>query len=381
MTTEFSEPQDIPELESLNLLEFGGEQDLVSTAIQHAQNALPEWTPRDSSTEVVLLESLALILGVEALALQSVGEEVTEQIMGLYGVTRHDGFNTEGQICFQVNGAEPLTVIPAGTRVRFEIEETDETVDFLTTEDATIVTAETLFGYAAIEAEDSGIEGNGIPVGTVLELVDTNILVDEVTISQATYGGESEESDESFRSRASAALSRMSNSLVIPDNFTAAMLMDPRVGRAMTLDIYNPTGTPKTPAPGHVTVAVADQFGEPLNAEVLADLQEVINRQALASLQVHLIAPAYTSVNIAVTVKRSLNSTVNEAKAAVISALTEWLSPATWEWASKVDKNQITARVVGLPEIAALESTPVDIALTGDAPLARAGTITVTVSN
>lgn len=380
MSIEFPEASDIPEVESLNLLEYGGEQDLVNTAIAHAQNALPEWQPRESNTEVVLLESLALIMGVEALALQVVPSHIVEQLMGLYGVVRHSGFLAEGRAQFQVAASAPLQSIPKGTRLRYSLEETEETVDFLTIEAIEIVTTETLFGSVAIEAEESGIESNGIPAGAALEVVDALPFVDEAIVSLATTGGETDEDDESFNLRAAAILSRMNSTLVIPDNFTSAALSDPRVSRALTLDLYNPEGVPKTPVAGHVTVAVLGDGGNPLSDTIMTEISEELEYQALASLNTHVIPPTLTTVNITCTVKRANGYLADVAIADIEEGLRAWLDPNAWDWSPVVEQNAIIGKLYELPSVASVVSVNASTPLPGDAPLPVLGTVTVTFS-
>ncbi|MGP4995566.1 baseplate J/gp47 family protein [Glutamicibacter ardleyensis] len=378
MTIEFPEDNSIPEVETLNLLEYGGEQDLVNTAVAHAQVALPEWQPRESNTEIVLLESLALILGVEALALQVLPGQIVEQLMSLYGVTRHNGFNTEGQAQFQVASSAPLQVIPTGTRLRYTLEDTEETVDFLTVEAVEIITTETLFGTAQIEAEESGVEGNGIPAGATLELVDPLSFVDDVTVSVQTSGGESEEEDEDFQARAAAVLSRLNSTLVIPDNFTDVALSDPRVSRARTLDLFDPAGTPKSPVAGHVTIAILGDDGQPLSIELMESLRQDIESQALASLSIHVIPPTITTVNITCTVRLASGYLASTATTDIKAALADWLSPANWDWSPTVDQNAIIGKLYEIPAVRAVTAVNPTIALPGDAPLPKLGTVTVT---
>lgn len=377
MSIEFPEVSDIPEVESLNLLEYGGEQDLVNTAIAHAQMALPEWQPRESNTEVVLLESLALIMGVEALALQVVPSHIVEQLMGLYGVIRHSGFLAEGRAQFQVAASAPLQIIPKGTRLRYTLEDTEETVDFLTVEAVEIATAETLYGSVAIEAEESGIEANGIPAGATLELVDLLTFVDEVKVSSTTTGGETDEDDESFNQRAAAILSRMNSTLVIPDNFTSAALSDPRVSRALTLDLYNPAGSPKSPVPGHITVALVGDDGMPLSAAIMAEIQDDLEYQALASLNVHVIAPTITTVNITCTVKLATGHLPATATQDITAGLKAWLDPNAWNWAPAIEQNAIIGKLYEFPSVSSVVSVNATIPLPGDAPLPNLGTVTV----
>lgn len=377
MSIEFPEDDSIPELETLNLLEYGGEQDLVNTAVSYAQMALPEWQPRESNTELVLMESLALIMGVETLAIQVLPDQIVEQLMSLYGVVRHDGFNAEGQARFQVAASATMQTIPEGTRLRYTLEETEETVDFLTVETVHIITAETLFGTAGIEAEESGIEANNIPVGAVLELVDPLAFIDHVVVSVPTSGGEAEESDDSFSQRSAAVLTRMNSTLVIPDNFTDAALSDGRVGRAMTLDLYNPEGAPKSPVPGFVTVAVLGSEGSPLGQDIMAEIQNDLSEKALASLTVRVIPPVITTVNITCTVRRGNGYLESAAVQEITDAMAEWLNPTSWNWESSVASNAIIGKLYEVPSVAAVIDVNPTVALPGDAPLAKLGTVTV----
>ena len=377
MSIEFPEDDSIPELETLNLLEYGGEQDLVNTAVSYAQMALPEWQPRESNTELVLMESLALIMGVETLAIQVLPDQVVEQLMSLYGVTRHNGYNAEGQARFQVAASAPLQTIPSGTRVRYTLEETEETVDFLTVETSNIITSETLFGTAGIEAEEAGIEANNIPVGAVLELVDQLSFVDHVVVSVPTSGGEAEEDDDSFNQRAAAVLTRMNSTLVIPDNFTDAALSDGRVGRALTLDLYNPEDDPKSPVPGYVTVAVVGSDGVPLSQDIMTEIQNDLSEKALASLTVRVIPPVITTVNITCTVRRGNGYLDSAAVQEITDSMAEWLNPTSWKWESSVTSNAIIGKLYEVPSVAAVMDVNATVVLPGDAPLAKLGTVTV----
>ncbi|MGL3805834.1 baseplate J/gp47 family protein [Paeniglutamicibacter sp. R2-26] len=374
------EESDIPELETLNLLEFGGEQDIVTAAVEHAQNALPEWQPRAGNTELVLIESLALIMGVEALSIQMLPNQIVEQLMGLYGVTRNPGLPSTGKILFRVTNSSPMQVIPAGTRLRYELEATDETVDFLTLDTLTIATAETLSGQVMIGAEEVGVEGNNIPVGAEFELVTQLPFIESVSLTEATRGGEGEEPDNDFTARAAAVLSRSNNTLVLPENFTAAAISDPTIGRARTLDLYNPTGTPKSPAVGHVTVAVVAKDGEPLTPGAMETMRQSLSNQALASLQVHVVAPTYTTVNLAVAVAPRAGFQPDEVQATVEDAIRAWVNPETWDWSPTVDQYALIGVVHDVAGVRTVTSASPTVPLAGDVPLPRLGTLTVAVS-
>lgn len=371
---------EIPELETLQLLDYGGEQDLVSVAVAHAQTALPEWQPRESNTELVLIESLALIMGVEALSIQMLPSQIVEQLMALYGITRHEGLPTTGKVLFRVTNSAPLQVIPAGTRLRYALDGTDETVDFLTLDTLTIPTVETLSGQVTVVADEVGVEGNNIPVGAELELVTMLPFVESVALTEATRGGEGEESDDDFNTRAAAVLSRSNSTLVVPENFTAAALSDPTIGRARTLDLYNPAGAPTNPAVGHVTVAVVAKDGQPLTPEAMEALRQTLSRQALASLDVHVIAPTYTTVNLTVAVTARDGFQPAEVQTAVEDAIRAWVNPETWDWSPTVDQYALIGVVHEVAGVRLVTGANATVPLAGDVPLPTLGVLTVTVN-
>ena len=83
-----------------------------------------------------------------------------------------------------------------------------------------------------------------------------------------------------------------------------------------------------------------------------------------------VVAPGYTTA---------------EVDAAVTAALEAFLSPDTWPWEATVRRNDLIALIEGVEGVAYLTAghptTPAaDVALSGAAPLADAGTINITAT-
>ncbi|WP_427017885.1 baseplate J/gp47 family protein [Pseudarthrobacter sp. P1] len=372
------QPIDAPEYENLRLLRYGTEPDLVAAAVTYAQAALPQWQPRAGNTEMVLLESMALILGVNVLAVQMLPGQVVEQLMTLYGVARDQGSPAKGRVRFTVTNGNPIQTIPAGTRLRYTLETTGETVDFLTTEPLQLITSETLVGEVNIVAAVPGVQANGLPSGMTVDVVGVLPFIETVVLATAVSQGTGVESDVSFHSRAAALLSRLTTTLVLPEHFQYAAIADPVVGRARVLNLFDPA-SPEATAPGHVTVAVTDAAGDPLEAPASTALAAALKAQALASLQVHVIDPAYTTVDAAVTVRAAAGFTAVQVQASVTAALTAWLDPTRWDWAPVVGQYAMVAKIAAAPGVAEVTTAPANIPLPGAAPLPRPGTFTVTV--
>lgn len=369
---------DTPEYEGLDLLDYGGEADMLGAALSRLEVALPEWEARAGTTEMLLMESLAMMLGVEVMALQMVPSQVVEQLMGLYGVTRDPGRGAEGQVIFTVTSSKPIQEIPVGTRLRYEMTETEETWDLLTTEGAAIVTSEGLTQIVAVGAELVGTELNGLPEGVELEVVDNLPFIESVTVHSALTGGAGEEEDPSFYGRATATLSTLNSTLVMPNDFQYAARAIPGIGRALVLDLLDPSN-PGTESAGHVSVAVADAAGQAVVGSLKDEVQNELEGKALASLRIHVIEPSYTTVNVSVTVQRAVGTVPEDVEAIVEAAIRNWVSPATWDWSPEVSQYALIATVGSLPQVAMVTEASATVPLPGLAPLPVLGVVSVEV--
>lgn len=370
---------DVPELETLNLLNAGNEVDWADAAVTYIQSVMPEWVPRGGNTEVVLIEALAVMLGPEILSLQLLGPRVVEQLVGLMGTERSEGTEARGRAEFTVTNSSPVQVIPAGTRLRLSLDASLDTVDLFTVEDLTIITSESLTGQVNVVAEQIGSLPNGSPGGAPLSVVDNLPFIESAKLASALLGGADLEADATFNARAAATLARQNSTLVHEEQFAYAALSQVGIGRALTLDNFNPA-TPDTTSYGHVTVAVAGLDGLAVDAAVMEDVRVTLAEQALASLSIHVIAPTYTPVDIAVTVKAAAGWTEAQVQASVTDALTAWVDPLTWGWDDSATQFEIVTVVGNAPGVREVLSAPATIDLSGVAPLPTLGTITVTVA-
>lgn len=371
-------PVDTPELENLRLLNYGTEFDLADAAVSYAKTLMPQWTPRQGNTEMVLIQALALMLGPETLAVNIMPYRMLEQLMMLYGVHRSPGLPAKGRMKILVTPSSPIQIIPAGTRFRMPVGASGLSVDVLTDDELQIITSDTLEGSVSVTAAREGSDTNGTPAGTVATIVDNLPFIEMAELDQPLEDGADVEGDSRYYGRATAVLGRLTSTLVLPEHFSFAALGRADVGRAITFNLYDPN-TPGTPQAGHVTVAVADLDGLPLPAPDMENIRQDLSAKALASLTIHVIPPTVTTVDVAVTVRAVPGYTVAEVSASVAAALENWLDPANWRWESTVTKFGIVGVASQAAGVLEVTAAPDDIALPGKAPLAQAGTITVTV--
>lgn len=363
----------------LTLLDLDA-QELTDQAITDATSKLPEWVPREGHTEVVLLESQALITAELVYAVNRLPSAVLDALLTLYGLEPDPGTPATGSVTFTTSAATDV-LVPAGTRLRLIYDNGDSSVDLLTDADLLIV-AGAGEGTTAVTAVENTAAINGLTGD--LELVDSVVAIDTVALVAGMTGGTDPEDSAAYQARGANLFRRLVSTLVLPEHFTAAALEDPAVARATTLDLYNPDAGSGAPGdhPGHVTVAASAPAGDPLTPEATTALVASLEEKAHAALEVHVIAPTITDVDVTTTITATAGAVAADVEAAVEQAITDYLDPDRWEWGGTVYRNELIALIDGVDGVDRVVDVTIpagDVALAGVAPLARAGVITATV--
>jgi len=370
---------DTPEYQQLALYESLGDEPAVYSAMQDHLNAiLPDWVSQPGNTENMLLEAMVTGLSLDVMAARMVDMAMIESLMSLYGVERDPGAQATAAVRVTVLQRTGSVNISAGTIFQLVRADTEETIEFETTEDVTVVPATSREAVIAVQVNEIGDSANDIPAGSSLETDGEVDGLESARLETAVTGGRNEESDESFLGRASALLSRQTSTLATPEHFQYAALEVVGVGRALVLDLYNPAA-PGEVSTGHVTVAVADEQGEPLTEAQKLTVQEYLEERAIASIVVHVIDPTYTTVDIQITVLPAEGFMPDVVQAGVQDIIAAWLSPATWPWAPAASTYQAAAVATQSALVASVMAVSGGGPLAGPAPLARAGVVTVTV--
>jgi uncharacterized phage protein gp47/JayE len=271
--------------------------------------------------------------------------------------------------------------IPAGLKVRLG-------GLLVTTTSALVIAGGLNSGVVAAIGAANTARLNGTPTNTRVELLDSIAFVEQVETASVVSGGRDPEGDVEWRNRAVQGLRRLRNVLVLASDYTAATLERPEIGRAVTLDNFNGdlgTGSPGS-HPGHVTEIALGADGTTLTTTQRAALKADLLAQSVANLDVHVIDPTITAVNVTATVRKLPGFTVGEVLANLDAALRGLLNPAAWPWSTVVRRNDLIALIENTAGVDYLQAghptTPTaDVTIGGIAALATAGTLTLTVSN
>lgn len=377
------DPISIPDEFTDPTLYDADEQVLVDRALAHAQTKLPEWTPREGNTEVVLTESLALLVAEQVYAINRLPEQTLEGLLLLYGLARDPGTPATGTARFTIADSLGFT-IPLGTELRVTIDETAEEIDFITTASMAVAPGTTMVDVP-MQAVENGIGANGLAAGTLLQILDAVPYVESAVTVALVTGGREPETDQTFYDRGAAMLSRLTSTLVLPAQFRASALEDPAVGFATVYDLYNPAGG-GVPGDnlGHVTVAVVNDAGVPLSGPQMDTLESTLTSRTHAGLDVHVVAPAYQAVNVAASVIATSGADTTIVDDAVTAAVTAYLAPKNWVGkGTKVYRNELISlidQVPGVERVVSITAPAADVALTGLIVLPQPGTIGITVA-
>jgi uncharacterized phage protein gp47/JayE len=356
-------------------------QDVFEAAIVNLQTYLPEWTPREGHTEVMLLETLALEVAEQIFAINRIPGAIMEILLRLYGVERDTGTPPTTTLLFTASDDVGHT-IPTGTRAALTLGGDADPLTFTTTEPAVIAPGD-FTGAAGAAPDTHTTPPHGTPAGTLLDLIDSVIFLERVELSSNVVGGAEAEDDQAWFTRGKLRLSRLVETLVLPRHFMAAALEDPLVTRAFAVDQYDPaTGPAPGDNPGHITVAVYGDGGT-LTGPQKTTLEGTLSAQAQANLAVHVVDPTLTTVDVTATLLAKEGADTAVVQAAAEEALAAYISPEGWPWTETVYRFELVSlldQVEGVERVVSLTVPAADTALGGVAPLAILDTATITVT-
>lgn len=357
------------------------DQDIVDTGIAAAQLNLPGWVPREGNTEVVLMESLALEISEAVVAINRVPGAVVAALLLLAGVDKDYGAAPIATATFTLGDTLGHT-IPAGTRLYLVLDD-GTTITFLVEEPGLTIEPGFDSGTVSIIGDIFTDQANGIATGTRLLMADPVPFIEMVALASDVADGRSAETDDEWRDRGVARLSRLSDALVLPRHFEAAALERSEVARALALDLWDgATGVPGDD-PGHITVAVLGDGGAALSAPVKAEIEADLEDRAVAILDVHVIDVTIEAVSFTIEMHPLDGFDSAEVIDAVEEAVAAYVDPLTWQWGGTIRLFEIVSlvdRVDGVDYVTSvlIDGLALDYDITGPANLPNATPVTVT---
>lgn len=359
-------------------------QELVDAMITMYGISNPGWLPNEGNTEILLMEAIALGVAENVAVINRLPGAVVEAILALAGVSKD--FGAPATATATVNVADGLGyTIPTGTRFYLQLATGDVVVFLSQPPDLQIASGATTATVSLITQLNTAA-ANGVAAPARLVLADQLNMVQTVLLASTVAGGRDPETDMAWRDRGVARLQRLSDTLVVPTQFNAAIDEDPRVGRVMTVDLWD--GSVATPGavgsnPGHITSAVLDPTGLPLSTATLTDLQNITQAKAAAMLSVHVVNAVLDTITAVVSIRTKGGSIPAAVATAVIAAIRNYVNPITWVAGVPLRHNEFVSLIDQVPGVdyvvsVTLNGSAGDIAASTPKALPQAATPTVT---
>lgn len=349
-------------------------QDIYDTASQYLTTQFPDLTLREGMMETVLVEAVALEVAESVFAINRLPDSMTEVLLQFFGVTRDIGQPPTADIVFTVSGPQGAT-IPGGSSFSLDTGTGMDPLLLVTDADLVIPMGSTTGVTSATGSTFTDLY-NGTPSGTLLVPQQSLLYVNTAALASSVTEGRDPEDDETYLSRGVQSLQKISTTLSTPNQFVAAALEFPFVGRALGLDAYNPDNDPDGNGPvgadpGYMCVAVYGD-NELVPDDEKSTLQDSLDGDAMANLFIKLIDPTITP--IAVEANIAIQSGVDDESvvSAVTTAIQAALNPMSWGWGNIVRRStllSLISNVAGVDYVDSLVTPATDIALSGVANL------------
>lgn len=350
--------------------------DLTTLALARAAEVAPGWRPREGNVEVVLLETLAVVVGEFMRRLETTPTDVTMQLLALSGLTRDPG--SPASYAVRVDMADDLGhVVPAGTTVILGDPDGEDPLLATVAGDIAVATGVSS-AVGVVVAEDVGVV-DAVTVGSDLLLLDAVPYVTAVVVTGVHSPGSDGEDDAAYLARGAAWLTSMTQALVTPRQFEGFALSHPGVGRALAVNRWNGVpGTTPGSLPGRLAIVLLSTRGDAVTPAQLFELQAGIGERASIELVVSLTPAVVRPVDVTAAVTLRPGYAAATVRGQVTAAVSAWLDPLTWPWGDAVRVSRLRQVIETVPGVdAATITTPSQDVLIGAYELCRPGVVSV----
>jgi Baseplate J-like protein len=310
---------------------------LVEVGVEHLEQVIPGFEARPGSVETVLLEANAQI-GAEIVEQMTQIDPVIFGYLGeqLLGIAPYAATPAVGTATVTFAATTPAVMLAAGSLIGVPSPSGDP-IAFATDEDVVAPDGggQLTVGVTALEAGSAGNDCFG-----EAEPIDVVEGVESISVSTTTGGTDDEESDV-YLTRLVESMRILAPRPILPADFSVMAQQVPDVGRATTLDLYQPAtgqggyGTPRgaspqTNVPRCATVVITAADGEPPPNSLLQSVQQQLDARREVNFLVYTIPPSYTVIEVQATLVAYPGYDLAAVQANAEAQLAQWLSPSGW---------------------------------------------------
>ncbi len=294
---------------------------------------LPDgWEVHEGSPETSLAEAVGVLAATVATLLTDEFRDVYSGFANaVLGLSRQSAGPAVAAATFTMVNDDGY-VVPAGTLVTVSAPD-GRPVTFGTLGDWVVEAGQTVIAAVPVASLEAGSDQNGCTGTAILETGVPGVA--SVALSTVSAGGADEEPLQDFIDRAARAARRFRQLPITTDDYAGLALDHPSVGRALAVNLFDATDPPTWPAApaagGHVTIFVVDDTGQALSGPLMADVLEHLDTPGrVNNVVVHVAAPTYVEVDVAVSVWPADGFDEGDIVDAAQAAAQEYVSPGRW---------------------------------------------------
>jgi hypothetical protein len=313
---------------------------LTEIGVEYMEGSIDGFELRPGNVETVLLESSSQI-GAEIIDQVSLVAPSIFAYIGqsLYGISIQGSVPATATATVTFAADVPAVMLPAGSLISAP-SPAGSPVAFATDDD---LVAPALGGTltVGVTALEGGSTGNGaFGLSELIDVIDgvTSIAVD------GSIGGVDAESADEYLDRLADGLTLLAPRPILPNDFAAFARQVPGVGRAMSIDLYQPgtvdnvgglhvegapvlVGAGATPVARCVSTSVTGEGGAAPSQDLLHDVWLALDSAREVNFLAYVIPPSYTTVSVQATVTAYPGYLPADVKSTVEGMLATWLDP------------------------------------------------------
>lgn len=358
---------------------------------------VPGWTPEPGDPIRHVAAAVAVAVADMHVAMIDYADSYVEEVGAAFGRPPRDA--VAAQMLATVTASDTAGhTLPAGSTFVLTAPDGGSSL-WTSATDVPIAPGDTETAPAAVvlTAEERGVWANTLTGSLDLVSPRQTWFAGAVVATPASGGVDAEDAVE-YRDAVARYLRGISpRAIHAADWETHALEAHEQVGRVMVLETWDAASSVAKAL--HVTVAVAQADGTPVGVDAKNAVQAI---PTVADVVVHVIDPSLHTVNVEVTVTRLPGFDAQATEDAVVEAVSGWLDPAAWGLTAMGEQSSWRPETkvrIKAGEAAVARALPVDFVeslklqvdgvdgsmqttdrtLSGVAPLAKVGTVTVTV--
>lgn len=315
---------------------------LTLFSIDYMETAIPGWVARPAGPETVMMEANGMMAS-EVVEQASIVPDEAMTYLGtsVYGFPMADGTASSGPATVVFGVDTPPTMIPQGAEVAVQH---PSGTSYLFEFDRDIYAPEgggEITGFNVVAAEIGSAQNGCFGLGDFQETFDG---VSSITVG-TTIGGRDPEDPQTYLGRFSTYLSILNGRPILPVDHSQRALLNPRVGRAAALNLYQPSeteggyGLPRGAESLEgiercVTTVVTAEQGAPPPDDLLLEVWTDLDANREVNFLVYVISPGengvYTPIDVMAEIHPYPGITDQDAIQMAIDQMNAWMNPEQW---------------------------------------------------